>query len=103
VSKTLRCTICDKVNNYSLQNLPDSYIGGLTSGTEIYGKSWFPDPHDPLNYICFECNAAINEVLTDFNIEDTLREEETPFSLDSNEDDPPPLFSAEIIELFSNR
>lgn len=46
-----RCSICDRVSDKSLSNLPYGTFNG----------KWIPDPSDPLEYLCEECFEAISE------------------------------------------
>jgi len=61
--KNARCNICNKVSHGEISSdYGDHYYGGF-----------IPDPYG-YGYICWECASSIEEVKTDFNIEDDIED-----------------------------
>lgn len=69
---TLRCVICDKVNNDQVQNNIGDFIG---KGWGDEGRWFFPDPNDKLDFICIECKIVIDNCRDEYHYMDMARQE----------------------------
>ncbi len=74
---TLRCSICDRTNNKDLYSL---YTG--RDGT--YNNRFLPDPTDDKDFICFECNTEIQDLLYEYDINIETRKDEFTDLTDSD-------------------
>lgn len=76
IINTLRCIICDKVNNPEVQNLPGAFMGDHN-----YPNYFYPDPKHKDAVICLECKASIDEVRYEYDLMDEWNELKTLFSV----------------------
>ena len=62
---TLRCIICDKVNNPEVQNLPGAFMGDHN-----LMKFFYQDTKHTDAFVCVECKIEIDDTLSDYDYRD---------------------------------